>query len=470
VKQLASVAFYDKKRAANYRVEQCMSQPTLPMEIPPSEEPTTPAPTRRDQARLRQPVRNQVEMMLRDLDSLLAEDHPARAIWDILEQLDLSAFYGSIKAVVDQPGRPTTDPQVLLALWIYATVDGVGSARRLATLCQEHDAYRWLCGGVPVNYHTLSDFRVARQGALDQLLTEIIATMLAQKLVQLQQVAQDGVRVRASAGAASFRRQERLEGYLEMARAQVERVAQEREHPDPGVSQRAQAARQRAVQDREERVQRALRQLPAVQAAKERQRHTRSKAQRGKVKEARVSTTDPDARVMKQADSGYRPAYNVQFATDAGSGVIVGVAVINQGHDTGQAQPMEAQVVKRTGQHPGVYLMDGGFATGEDVTALEKLGITVYAPVKLPRNKPEEERYQPHYGDSPQVVQWRQRMSTDEAKAVYRLRAATAEWTNAQARGHGLLPFAVRGLGKVLSAVLLVTIAHNLMRWRALGA
>ena len=147
------------------------------------------------------------------------------------------------------------------------------------------------------------------------------------------------------------------------------------------------------------------------------------------------------------------------------------LAVINQGQDTGQGPPMEEQVVQRTGQHPGAYLMDGGFATGEDVTALEKLGITVYAPVKLPRNKPEEARYQPHPPQAdPQVVQWRQRMSTDAAKAVYRLRAATAEWTNAQARGHGLLPFAVRGLGKALSAVLLVTIAHNLMRWRALGA
>jgi transposase len=447
-----------------------MSQPCLPMELPSSQEPAPPAPTRREQARLRLPVRNQVEMMLRDLDSLLAEDHPARAIWSFLEQLDLSAFYASIKAVVDRPGHPVSDPQVLLALWVYATVEGVGSARRLEALCQAHDAYRWLCGGIPVNYHTLADFRVAHQGALEQLLTEIIATMLAQDLVQLQQVAQDGVRVRASAGAASFRRQERLEGCLEMARAQVERVAQEREHPDPGVSRREQAARQRAAQDREERVQRALRQLPAVQAAKERQRHTRSKAQRGKVKEARVSTTDPDARVMKQADGGYRPAYNVQFATDAGSGVIVGVAVINQGVDTGQGAPMEAQVVQRTGQHPGAYLMDGGFATVEDVTALEKRGITVYTPVKLPRNKPEEERYQPHYGDSPQVVQWRQRMSTDGAKAVYRLRAATAEWTNAQARSHGLLPFTVRGLEKALSAVLLVTIGHNLMRWRTLGA
>jgi len=281
------------------------------------------------------------------------------------------------------------------------------------------------------------------------------------------------VKVRANAGAGSFHRGERLAQCLAQAEAQVARLSQEREHPDPRVSQQEQAARQRAAQDREERVARALRQLPAVQAAKERQRHTRSKAQREKVTEARVSTTDPDARVMKlvlQLKDGYRPAYNVQFATDVGSGVIVGVGVVNQGSDVGQGPPMEAQVAQRTGQHPGAYLMDGGYATGEDVTALEKLGITVYTPVKLPRNKPEEARYQPHYGDSPQVVQWRQRMSTDEAKAVYRLRAATAEWTNAQARGHGLRPFAVRGLGKALSAVLLVTIAHNLMRWRALGA
>jgi transposase len=410
---------------------------------------------------------------MRDLDSLVAQAHPIRAIWSFLEQLDLSAFYASIKAVVNRPGHPVSDPQVLLALWVYATVEGVGSARRLEALCQEHDAYRWLCGGVPVNYHTLADFRVAHQDALEQLLTEIIATMMAQDLVQLQQVAQDGVKVRANAGAGSFHRGERLAQCLAQAEAQVARLSQEREHPDPRVSQQEQAARQRAARDREERVARALRQLPAVQAAKERQRHTRSKAQREKVTEARVSTTDPDARVMKlvlQLKDGYRPAYNVQFATDVGSGVIVGVGVVNQGSDVGQGPPMEAQVAQRTGQHPGAYLMDGGYATGEDVTALEKLGITVYTPVKLPRNKPEEARYQPHYGDSPQVVQWRQRMSTDEAKAVYRLRAATAEWTNAQARGHGLRPFAVRGLGKALSAVLLVTIAHNLMRWRALGA
>jgi len=447
-----------------------MNQPSLPIDLPPVQEPVMGLPTRPSQARVLRPIRNQAEMMVRDLDSLVAAEHPVRAIWAFLEGLDLSDFYAPIKAVLDRPGRPASDPQVLLALWVYATVDGVGSARRLDRLCHEHDVYRWLCGTVPVDYHLLSDFRVAHQGALDKLLTEIVATMMAQDLVQLNQVAQDGVRVRASAGAGSFRRRDRLGQCLAEAEAQVQRLAQEREHPEPGVSRREQAARQRAAAERAERVQEALRQLPEVEAAKARQRRTKSKADGKKVTEARVSTTDAEARVMKLADGGYRPAYNVQLVTEVGSGVIVAAAVVNQGTDMGQGPPLEAQVAQRTGEHPGAYLMDGGFATCEDITALEKLGITVYTPVKLPRNKPEAARYQPHYGDSPQVVQWRQRMSTDAAKAVYRLRAATAEWTNAQARSHGLLPFTVRGLDKVLSVVLLVVIAHNLMRWPALTA
>jgi transposase len=412
-----------------------------------------------------------MEMVMRDLDSLVSEDHPVRAIWDFLQRLDLSAFYAWIKAVGDQPGRPASDPEVLLAVWLYATAEGVGSARRLEGLCQEHDAYRWLCGGVPVNYHTLSDFRVAHQGALEQLLTDILAAMMAEDLVQLKQVAQDGMRVRTSAGAGSFRRQDRLQQCLAEAEAQVQRLAQEREHPDPEVSRREEAARERAAQERRERVQGALRQLPAVQRTKERLKRTKAKSERKKVTEPRVSTTDPDARVMKMADGGYRPAYNVQLATDVASGMIVGVTVLNQGNDAGQAPPLEAQVAQRTGSHPGAYLIDGGYAQRETITDLADRQVTVYAPVRPPRTTTSErERSTPRSDDSPAVVAWRQRMETEEAKRLYKLRAATAEWANAQARGHGLLPFTVRGLGKVLSVVLLVTIAHNLLRWRAVGA
>src|SRR5712692_5169077 len=445
-----------------------MSQAEMFSDIPTGAAPIPLATDPKD-ARVNRAVRNQVQWMPRDLDSLLTEEHPARAIWALLEGLELSAFYAAIKAVLDRPGHPATDPRVLLALWVYATVEGVGSARRLARLSDEHDAYRWLRGGAPINYHMLSDFRVAHQAALDDLLTQIVASLMAAETVTLQQVAQDGMRVRASAGAASFRRRQTLETCLGAARERVERLAQEREHPDPGVSQRERAARERGARERLARVEKALAYLPQAQAAKERQQRTLATPKREKVSAPRTSTTDPQARVMKMPDGGFRPAYNVELATDKANGIIVGVAVTAEGTDAGQAAPMEEQVVRRTGQHPAAYLMDGGFATRDDITTLDERGITVYAPVRLPRNKPEEERYQPRYGDSPQVVAWRERMATEDAKAVYKKRAATAEWANAQVRQHGVSQFTVRGIAKVTTVMFLVAVAHNLLRWVALA-
>ena len=423
------------------------------------------------QARLRRPVRNQVEMILRDLDSLIPEAHPVRSIWEFLQGLDLAAFYSSIKVALDVPGRPASDPEVLLALWIYATVEGVGSARRLDKLCREHDAYKWLCGGVPVNYHTLADFRVTHQEALEKLLTEIIATMMHQKLVTLNKVAQDGVKVRTGAGASSFHRGDSLEKCLAEAEEQVKRLAEEREHPDPGVSLREQSAQERAARERSERIQAALRELPAVEAAKEKQQRTKSKAERSKITKARVSTTDPEARVMKMPDGGYRPAYNVQLASDVDSGAIVGVAVVNQGNDWGQGEVMETQVAQRTGSHPEAYLIDGGYAQRDTITELTQHQVTVYAPVRPPRTTTSgREQKSPRNDDSKEVEAWRQRMETEEAKSIYRLRAATAEWANAQVRQHGLSRFTVRGLSKVLTVVLITVIAHNLMRWLVLAS
>ena len=443
-----------------------MTELTL-FEMPPAEERTPASPTRPEEARVLRPVRQQLQWVPRDLESGVSQDHPARAIWGLLESLDLSAFYGSIKAVLDGPGRSTTDPQVLLAVWLLGTVEGVGSARKLARLCKEHDAYRWLCGGVPINYHMVSDFRVAHQEALDELLTQIVASLTAAGAVTLERVAQDGMRVRASAGASSFRRQQTLEKCLEEARVQVARLALEREHPDPGVSQREQRAQERAARQREERVKQALAYLPQAQGAKERQQQTLATGKREEVTAPRVSTTDPEARVMKMPDGGFRPAYNAQLATDTASGVIVGVKVVNTG-DPGQAVPMEAQVVQRTGEHPKDYLVDSSFATRADITTLDRQGVTVYAPVRLPRNKPEEERYQARYEDSGEVVRWRQRMATQEGRAIYKERGATAEWVNAQVRQHGVSQFTVRGLAKVTTVMLLVAVAHNLLRWTAL--
>lgn len=447
-----------------------MSQTELPMDMPETGKVAVLLPTRPEEARVRRPVRNQAEMMVRDLDSLVSEDHPARAIWAFLEGLDLSAFYRTVKATVDRPGRPASDPQVLLALWVYATAEGVGSARELDRLCHEHDAYRWLRGGVPVDYHLVSDFRVAHQEALDRLLTEIVGTLMANDLVTLKQVAQDGVKIRASAGAGSFHRRSRLEECMAEAEEQVKRLAQERRQPDPEISRREQAARERAARERGGRVREALNQLSLVQAAKKRQERTLAKTKRKKITEARVSTTDPEARVMKMPDGGWRPAYNVQLATDVESGVIVGAAVVNQGNDAGQAPPMEEQVMQRNGVHPEDYLVDGGYAQREDIATLEGRHVTVYAPVRPPRTTTSgRERSSPRNDDSPAVVAWRQRMETAEAKSLYKMRAATAEWANAQVRHHGLLSFTVRGLDKVFSVVLLVAIAHNILRVLSMG-
>ena len=156
-----------------------MADETL-FEMPEKRAPKPEPPARLDEVRVYRAERGQMEWLPRSIDSAIAEDHPARAIWAVLERLDLAEFYVSIKAVQGQAGHPATDPQVLLALWVFATVEGVGSARRLARLCEEHDAFRWLRGGVPINYHMLSDFRVEHQGALDDLLTKIVALMISE--------------------------------------------------------------------------------------------------------------------------------------------------------------------------------------------------------------------------------------------------------------------------------------------------
>lgn len=288
---------------------------------------------------------------------------------------------------------------------------------------------------------------------------------MAQRLVELKSVAHDGIRVRASAGASSFHRKSRLEKCIEEAGEQVKKLALEREHPDSETSLREQAARERATKERMERVQAALHQLEKVQDSKKRQRYTLSKKKRVKITEPRVSTTDPEARVMKMPDGGWRPAYNVQFATDVDSGIILGASVTNQGNDNGQGPPMEDQIAQRYGVHPEDYLIDGGYAQRDTITTLQKRHVTVYAPVRPPRTTTSgRERNSPRSDDSPEVIAWRERMETEEAKVKYKLRAATAEWANAQTRQHGLLSFVVRGLEKVSCLVLLVALVHNILR------
>jgi transposase len=420
--------------------------------------------TERPLPRLETPDRSQADPNPKTLDELIPEDHPARLIWELVEDLDMTALYERIKAVEGHPGRPAIDPKVLVALWAYATVEGIASARRLARLCYRHDAFKWLRGGVDVNYHTLADFRTAHAEWLQQQVVEVVASLMQEELIDLNRVGQDGMRVRASAGSGSFKREAKLEELLQQAQQQWERLQQQFENPSPELSARQRAARQRAARERLERLERAKQQRKKMEAGREARK-------KGDGTHARASTTDPEARRMKMGDGGYRPAYNVQFATTLDTLVITGVDVINAGSDGGQMEPMVERIESQQGQVPDEYYVDGGFSVKEDIDKVSQRGTTVYAPVKQAEKKQREGKdpYAPQKADTPQVAAWRQRMGTEQAQGKYRQRSK-CEWPNAVCRNRNLQQFTVRGLAKVRAVVLWYVLVHNLLRMVALRA
>ncbi len=415
--------------------------------------------------RLKRPQRNQVEFRACCWNDLLPDEHQARVAWAYAEGLDLSPLYDRIKAVERRPGQSPIDPKILFALWLYATLRGIGSAREVARRCDKETGevpFQWICGGVSVNHHTLADFRTEHVELLDQVLTESVAALMQEGLVTLDRVAQDGMKVRASAGAASFRRRETLEEHLRDAQQQVETLKSELEADPAAANRRQQAARERAARERAERLQKALARMPLVEAQKKGEEEKRK---------ARVSTTDPEAAVMKMADAGYRPAYNVQLASDTATQIITGVDVSSSGGDQGKMAPMVEQHQTRYGETPDEMLVDGGFAKKDDITAVSapQGSSTVYAPVQASKTD-KRDPHTPRKDDTPAVAEWRQRMATEEAKQIYKERAATAECVNAIARNRGLQQFRVRGRPKVLATVLWYVLAHNMMRAAALRA
>jgi transposase len=413
--------------------------------------------------RVNGPERSQQEMRMESLDDRLDEDHPVRLVWKLVAKLDLSRLYQQIDAVEGVAGRNASDPRVLFALWLYAAVDGVGSARRLERLCNEHRAYEWLRGTVPVNYHMLADFRVQHGELLKQLQVDSLAGMLAEGLVSLEMAAQDGMRVRASAGSHSFRRQPTLEEAQREAREHVDKLERESDDDPAGPTLRERKARERAACEREERVTKAL---EAVKQMAEQ----REKREKGSGAKARASTTDPDARTMKMGDGGFRPAYNVQMATDVQSGLILHMDVINEGSDAGQMKPMADQIKADLGQAPKILITDGGFSTKADIEATTAGGTIVYTPVKEEEKQKQagKDPFAPRPGESPILSAWRKLMGTDEAKQLYKLRAPTAELPNARLRNQGVYQFGVRGLKKVKAVVWWHVLALNLLRGEAL--
>jgi transposase len=411
--------------------------------------------------RLRSPRRDQVLLRPCSLEELIPADHKARMVWAVVQRLDLSSFYDRIEARGSTPGRGATDPKLMLSLWIYATSEGEGSARALEELCDGDDAHRWMCGGVSVNHHSLSDFRRDHGPALDDLLTQVLASLAERSLISVNRISQDGTRVRIMAGAASFRKEDRLLQLLEEAKAHVQQLKEQLDAPQAAsLSARKKAAMTRAAGERQQRLEEALAQMPQLKEIAANPKNRKKLRE----KPPKASTTDADARFMRMPDGGTRPAYNVQLAMDTQSRAIVGVDVTNIGSDNAQAAAMREQVEERTGLKVQDHLVDGGYLNLDQIEDAHESSVAMYVPA--PKRKNGEDPYTPRPEDTPAIAAWRERMADQASKQIYLLRSQTIETANADLKTHrGLNKIRVRGIQSVLCVALLASLAYNLIHF-----
>ena len=423
-----------------------------------------------DGLRLRRPDRSQMSFGLLSPEDLVPEGHPVRAVWAVVESLDLSAFRKRLKAREGVAGRDVTDPALLVGLWLWGSIEGEWSARRLAGLCERDATYRWLCGGVTVNHRMLSEFRTGQADALDGLFTQVLAALAHKGLVRVERISQDGMKVSASAGAASFRREPTLLGRQAEAREHVAtlRALYDDAERSAGESSRRRAMRERAAKERAGRVDEAVALVRELQKKQEASGKRMGEGRRRKQqKPVRASTTDVDARRMKMSDGGFRPAYNVQVASDPASRAVVGVSVSTSGNDYELDGPMRRQVEQRTGGTIAEHLVDGGYLKKESVDAAAAEGVTLYVPPKPPKDPAKNgDEFTPRPGDSDAMKALRERMGCEAGKGVYKLRASTSETVNADLRcRRGLRELTVRGVKKVTCVALWSALAYNVMHF-----
>jgi len=424
-------------------------------------------------ARVKQPNRTQLHWDMVDLEALLPKDHRARVVWAFVENLDLAPLHAKIKARDDIAGRPAIDPSLLLALWLHATLGGIGSARLLARLCLSDIAYRWLCGGVAVNYHALADCRVDHGALLDRWLTDSVAALAAAGLISLEEIAVDGTQLQAAAGRGSFRQLAGLEGYERAAAARIARLKAEVD-ADPGAQEAARrAAQARAEREVAARATEARATLAKLQAAREARAETPAKDEAGKGG-PKASTTDPEARLMRFADGGVRPGYNLQLGCVPGADIIVEVMTTDRRNDTGLAAPMVEAIAERYDAAPARVLVDTKYATQDDIVALsqrEQGAVRVYAPTPADRDTASAEskrkRQWCRRNEPPAVQEWRARMASDDGRATLS-RRRHIETVNGNVKNRGLGRLNVRGLIKVQCLALLHALAHNLWRGHVL--
>ena len=410
------------------------------------------------------PDRAQLRWDMVDLESQLPEDHRARLVWTFVEGLDLRAFYARIKARDDVAGRPATDPRVLLAVWVYATLEGIGAARAIDRLCRQHAAYRWLCGGAPVNHDLLAEFRRDNGARLDGLLTQSLTGLIAERLITLEELTIDGTKVRACAGRGSLSQRQRLQKIEKAVADRLAALKSELENDPAEPERRRQKRALQAAAQRARRVERARQKLAELAQEKTRRAktHATEEAQKGG---PRVSVSDPEARVMRLPDGATAPAWNVQVATS--SGFIIGIDPTDRRRDSGLAPGVIENIVERCGRAPQRVLADTTAMTRQDIAGLAERypDLTVYSPPPAERldvtaatlrHRRWKRRCEP-----PAVQAWRARMASQDGHQTYRRRKLT-ERVHGIIKNRGMSRFLVHGRDKVRAVCLLHALALNL--------
>jgi transposase len=477
--------------------------------------------------RVRRKEINRQQLLLRpvEVEKLVEADHPVRAIWELVGKRDLEPFYAGIEAVEGVAGRPVWDPQLLISLWVYAYKEGVSSAREIARLCEYHPAYQWLTGLEVVNYHTLADFRIEHQEALDQLFIDILGVLSHEGLITLERVMHDGTKVKACASDNSFHRKATLQDHLRLAREQVEQMGDPRSEE---LSQRVAKAQQRALREKQERLQEAIQVLGEMEA---------SRSEASEKKDPRASSTDPDARVMMGAKGAYGPGYNVQISTDAEAKIIVGVGVTQAATDAEELEPAVKRIEANLGEKPKQMVVDGGLTNQGTLEAMEAREVDLIGALPERRGGSEKRmkqrgvspdfypqafeydgsvnccrcpggkelhyeteerggasvrrRYRAKASDcrdcafqaqccpgtkkgrsvvrseaTPEMAAFQAKMETPEAQAIYKQRAGVAEFPNAWIKDKiGLRQFRLRGLVKVTMEAVWVSLTYNICQW-----
>jgi transposase len=483
-----------------------------------------------DQQKRKPPLKikevNRKQMCIRavDVENLIPETHTARAVWDFVSQLDLAGYYSDVQSIQGESGRPIYDRKLLVSLWLYAYTDGVGNAREIERRCGHDPAYQWLTGMEVISYHTLSNFRVQNQAALDELFTKSLAILSFEGMVEMKVAAQDGVKIKASAGTDTFRSKKTIQEHLQQAQEQIQALSN---IDEPSEMNKAHQARLQAKIQRKNRIQAALQQMEKL-----------SKNHPAEKQEAlRISETDPEARKMKEANGGYAPNYNAQITADAANGIIIAARVSQSSSDFKELAPSLEQIQKNCGRLPDQLITDAGFSSRENVLLMAENNVDYIAPTLkvaatagqfdrrgiAPEFRTEAFQYHPetnsfscpqsktlhfrtkrarigtiehsyqakfsdcqqcpfkqqccpqntHNGRSivrtellPVVQNFVQKMSQPEAKTIYKQRGQIIEFCNAWIKTKiGLRQFHVRGLIKVTMELIWASLAYNIKQW-----